>query len=220
MNKDWKIAILTSESSWFIPYASQLKQELSNNYTVELFHNHSVIDSSYEIVFILSYFNIIEDKFLDKHEHNLVVHESDLPEGKGWAPLFWQILEGKNTIPVTLFEASEEVDSGQIYLKDQVELEGHELNNAIRKKQAQKTLDLCNKFIRDYNDIAPTEQRGKETFYPRRTPEDSELDVNKTIKEQFNLLRIVNNKEFPAFFKMEGKKYILKIYKEEDLDDE
>ena len=43
---------------------------------------------------------------------------------------------------------------------------------------------------------------------------DTYLDTNKTIKEQFNLLRISDNKRYPARFKIEGKDYILKIYKD------
>ena len=35
--------------------------------------------------------------------------------------------------------------------------------------------------------------------------------INKTIKEQFNLLRIVNNQEYPAFFEIDGRKYKLTI---------
>ena len=50
-------------------------------------------------------FKIIEKEFLSKHKHNIAVHESSLPKGRGWAPLFWQILEGKNTMPIVLFEA-------------------------------------------------------------------------------------------------------------------
>lgn len=41
---------------------------------------------------------------------------------------------------------------------------------------------------------------GKESFYPKRSPKDSELDINKSLNEQFNLLRIASNEDFPAFF--------------------
>ena len=57
-------------------------------------------------------------------------------------------------------------------------------------------------------------QEGVESFYPKRGPKDSELDVNKTIKEQFNLLRTTDNKAYPAFFEMKGETYILKIEKQ------
>ncbi len=57
-------------------------------------------------------------------------------------------------------------------------------------------------------------QNGDETFFPRRKYKDSELDINKSILEQFNLLRIVDNERYPAFFYINETKYILKIYRE------
>ena len=71
---------------------------------------------------------------------------------------------------------------------------------------------MCLNFIENYNKLLPQKQEGKETIYPRRRPKDSELDITKTIEEQFNLLRIVDNEKYPAFFNIDGKEYILKIY--------
>lgn len=208
------IAILTSESSWFIPYANRLVDILiEKNYKAKMFFHHNEINDDYEIVFILSYFELVGKSFLDIHMHNIVVHESDLPKGRGWAPLFWQILENKDEIPVVLFEASEKADEGEIYLKDTIMFGGHELNDEIREKEANKTIELCLKFIDKYESLTCDKQIGNPTYYNKRTPKDSELDVDKTIREQFNLLRIVNNDEYPAFFFHKGHKYTVKIFK-------
>jgi len=206
------IAVLTSEKSWFLPYAHKFVEVLrKKGYQSELFYNHKDIGQTFQVVFILSYFNIIKEKYLREHRHNLVVHESALPQGKGWAPLFWQILEGKNEIPVVLFEAGANVDAGDIYIKDHILLEGHELHDGIRKLQAHKSIELCLRFLENYENLKPVKQVGEETFYMRRSRQDSELNINKSISEQFNLLRIVNNEEFPAFFYRDGHKYIVKI---------
>jgi len=210
-----KIAVLTSEKSWFVPYAQKFMNILNEiNYNANLFLNHEEISNDFEIVFILSYFKVIEKDFLKQHKHNIVIHDSDLPIGRGWAPLFWQILEKKNKIPITLFEASEKADEGDIYIKDHILLEGHELNEEIRKKQAEKTIEMCLNFLNSYNNLMPIKQSGTTSYYSKRTPKDSELDINKSIKEQFDLLRIVNNEEYPAFFDYNGCKYIVKIFKE------
>ncbi|HEG43587.1 MAG TPA: methionyl-tRNA formyltransferase [Phycisphaerales bacterium] len=211
-----KIAVLTSEASWFVPYGKDLAGRLSKKgFAAQFFLEHSQIDESYQVVFILSYFKLIEEQFLNKHKYNLVVHESDLPRGKGWSPLFWQVIEGKNRIPIVLFEAATGVDSGDIYIKDYIELDGNELHDKIREKQAMKTIQMCEKFLGGRESIVPKSQKGEETYYPKRTPSDSELDMNKSLLEQFNLLRTVSNEDFPAFFYYKGNKYILKIFKEE-----
>jgi len=209
-----KIGILTSKRSWFLPYAKGFVGALrARGFQAKLFLSQEEIKENLDFIFILSYFKVINKAILNKISHKLVVHESDLPHGRGWAPLFWQILENKNKIPVVLFEATDKVDSGDIYLKDHILLNGDELNDEIRKRQADKTIKLCWEFLRRYNDLKPLKQSGRATYYRRRTSEDSGLDINKSIKKQFNLLRTVDNEKFPAFFYYKGRKYLLKIFK-------
>ena len=94
-----KIAILTSPNQWFVPYAKILNNKIISS---ELYFNHENIIKSYDIVFILSYHKIISKEYLKKNKHNIVIHASALPKGKGWAPMFWQILEGNNDIPFSM----------------------------------------------------------------------------------------------------------------------
>ena len=210
-----KVAILTSPNQWFVPYAQKLQEKIIDT---KLFFDHEEMDGQYDIVFILSYHKIIEQKYLDNNGHNVVIHASALPQGKGWAPMFWQILEGKNEIPFSMFEASSGVDDGDIYMQKTLTLEGCELNNELREKQADFTIEMCNEFLDNYEvHKFPTKQQGKESFYEKRTADDSEIDINKTFSEQFNLLRIVDNENYPAFFYKHDKKYIIKI---EEADDE
>jgi len=209
-----KVAILTTENQWFIPYAEELAKIIKGS---KLFFKHKDIKESFDIVFILSYHKIIEKEFLKYHQHNIVIHASALPKGKGWAPMFWQILEGKNKIPFSMFEASIGVDDGDIYMQKNLQLIGYELNSQLRDKQATFTIDMCLEFIKDYEIYKiPKKQSGEESFYLKRGAEDSELDITKSIDEQFNLLRIVDNEVYPAFFYKNGKKYILKLEEAED----
>lgn len=206
-----KIAVLTSPQQWFVPYAKELSLTLPN---ATLFFEHEAIDERFEWVFILSYHRLIETHYLQKHRHNIVIHASALPQGKGWAPMFWQILEGKNEIPFSMFEASSGVDDGDIYMQTTLTLSGYELNEELRHKQAQWIIQMCVAFCNHYEDYrTPTPQSGQSTFYPKRSHQDSQLDIHKSLYEQFNLLRIVDNEAYPAFFDIDGHRYILKIEK-------
>ncbi len=208
-----KVAILTTPDEWFVPYAKKMKQKIDN---ASLFFDHKEIDETFDVVFILGYHKIIEKEYLKRHKHNIVIHESALPQGRGWAPLFWQILEGKNEITFSMFEASDGVDNGDIYMQKILKLNGYELNHELREKQAELTMKMCTEFIEEYERYKnPRKQKGKESYYPKRTPKDSELDIHKSIQEQFNLLRIVDNERYPAFFYKNGHKYILTIRKDE-----
>lgn len=204
-----KIAILTSPNQWFVEYAEKLNKDIKDSV---LFLNHEDMEEKYDVVFILSYHRIIKEEYLKKNKHNIVIHASDLPKGKGWAPMFWQILEGKNEIPFSMFEASKGVDDGDIYIQKTLHLSGYELNDTLREKQANFIIDMSKEFLSEYDKYKnPIKQNGSETFYNKRSSKDSELDINKTINEQFNLLRIVDNENYPAFFYKDDKKYIIKI---------
>lgn len=210
-----KIQILTDNpDSWIIPYITKLIELLKKiGYNVSHKFQHEEIESG-DILILLS----CEKKCtrLDLNKFNLVVHESALPKGKGWSPLTWQILEGENEIPITLFEATTKIDAGDIYGQEIIKLKGAELVDELREKQAEATIKLLLKFIENYPNNPVKKQKGIESVYPRRKPEDSQIDINKTITEQFNLLRVCDNERYPAFFYYNGRKIILKIYRSDD----
>lgn len=210
-----KITILTDAASWLNPHLLSLTEtwcKQGHNVT----HAHQSLDiTTGDVCFILSYSNILDDNTLQRHKHNLVVHESDLPRGTGWSPMTWSVLEGKSEICVTLFEATGKIDAGPIYKQLRYHLEGHELIDELRRKQAEATIALCDFWIQSYPEIVENSypQSGERTYYPRRTPKDSELDPHQTLEEQFNLLRVVDNDLYPAFFRFNGQVYRLKIDK-------
>ncbi len=200
-----------SVSSWIIPYAQNLAKDLvKQGYEAILLTEQKDVVSG-DILILLSCEQLF--KKLNLNKHNLVIHESDLPKGKGWSPLTWQVLEGKHRIPVTLFEAEEHVDSGPVYNQVFIELDGTELIDELRTKQFEATRILIVDFIQKYPDIVPVAQQGLSSFYSRRRPVDSLLDISKPLQEQFNLLRVCDNERYPAYFEQNGVKYILKIYK-------
>jgi methionyl-tRNA formyltransferase len=168
-----------------------------------------------EICFLLNVHELVPARIRQRYAISLVVHASALPEGKGWSPMTWQILEGRNRIPVTLLAAEDKVDSGRIYAQAWVELSGHELVDEWRQMQSVETVRLCSQFLEGYPDVLSSSraQVGEESFWPRRSAKDSKLDPNASIAEQFDLLRVVDNDRYPAFFEFRGKTYILRIEK-------
>ena len=136
MSKSLAITIASSKDSWINAMVPAFVVEL-----VKAGHDttwvHEACDlPDGEICFLLSFTEILSAELLDRHAHNLVVHESALPTGRGWSPLTWQVLEGTSVIPVALIEAAEEVDSGPIYLEDHIELRGDEIVDDLRRAQA------------------------------------------------------------------------------------
>ena len=210
-----KITILTDNlESWIIPYIDDLKIKL-NEHEVTHIYSSSEIKKG-DLMLILSCERILRKSHLNYHTSNIVVHPSKLPSGKGWSPVAWQVLEGCDKIPISLFEANEKVDAGDIYILDYIHLKGHELNFEIKHQQGLKTIEMILRYVENFDFNKGVPQTGKETFYKKRTTKDSQIDINKTIEEQFNLLRVVDNERYPAFFVRNGQKYKLKIIKTND----
>jgi methionyl-tRNA formyltransferase len=204
--------LVDNPTSWIVPYAKNLSQKvLERGHECHFITRHEDVMEG-DILCLLSCEQIFHS--LELNKHNLVVHESALPHGKGWSPLTWQILEGKNSIPITLFEAAKNVDSGVIYLQDQIVLEGHELIGEIKDKQGNATIKLILDFLDKYPNISGRKQVGTSTYYPRRKAADSKLDLDKSLRSQFDLLRVCDNERYPAYFEIHGRKYTLKTYTE------
>jgi len=207
--------LLDKTNNWIEKYVKEFTLNNKNKFNFNISFNHNEVKKQ-DIVFILGYTKILDNNFLNVNKLNLVVHESALPYGKGFSPIQWQILEGKNEIIFTLFEAVENLDSGDIFLQKKVLFSGYELFDEIRKIQGMNTMELVKEFLDIYPEIERKPQIGNETIFPKRKDEDDMLDINKTIKEQFNHLRIANNDEYPLWFEIDGNKYIVKIYKDEN----
>jgi len=165
------------------------------------------------IVFYLGCSRVVPESVLARHRRNLVVHASDLPRGRGWSPLTWSILAGENRIPVCLFEAVGEVDAGPVIYREWLECEGHELIDELRTALGAMSVELCTRFLDEAEPPEGRPQSGEPTWLPRRRPEDSVIDPERSLAEQFDLLRVVDNDRYPAFFDWRGHRYRLRIDK-------
>lgn len=209
-----RIAVLVDDpNSWFTPYAKALCDKLIQaGKAATLYHQHTDVPSV-DVCFLLSCTKIVKKDFLDNNKHNIVVHASDLPKGKGFTPLKWQILENKNIIPLTLFEAVEACDAGPFYVKDTISFEGHEMLLEMQETMALKIIEMCLSFVLNYSEMVPHVQEGDSTYYHRFRKEDDCLDINKTIAEHFNHFRIADSERFPLYFEHLGHKYNIVVTK-------
>ncbi len=167
-----------------------------------------------DILFLVSCSQLITESERGKYTAVLVLHASDLPRGRGWSPHVWAVLDNTPQITICLLEAADPVDSGTVWLRQRIQLEGHELLAEINQKLFAAELELMSQAVENFDRIEGSPQQGEPGAYLRkRTSEDSRLTPDKTIAEQFDLLRVVDNERYPAFFEFRGNRYTLKIEK-------
>jgi len=166
-----------------------------------------------DFLFLISCHQIIRADIRAMYRRTLVIHASDLPKGRGWSPMAWEILAGADRITVSLLNAEDGVDSGNIWQKRSFALDGTELVDELNAKLFATELELMDWAIAHCDTAQADPQDGDPTTWPRRTPADSEIDPAKPLTESFDTIRIADPNRFPAFFTHRGARYAIRLEK-------
>ena len=142
-----------------------------------------------DILFLFACDEIINEEYRRKFTKTLIVHASDLPKGRGWSPQIWSILDGADTLRISLFEAEDKVDSGDIWKKVEVNIPRHALYDEINEILFNAEAELMDFALASFSKIKPEPQDPliEPSYYRHRSPTDSELDPNETLVNQFDL---------------------------------
>ena len=166
-----------------------------------------------DFLFLISCHQIIGKSHRARYRHALVIHASDLPQGRGWSPMIWDVLAGADQICVSLLNAEDEVDSGAIWQKRRFSLDGTELLAELNAKLFEIELELMDWALVSCDQTQPEPQTGEPTFYPKRTPEAQEIDPLVPLADSFDLIRIADPERFPAYFSYRGATYTIRLEK-------
>ncbi|MBK6850098.1 MAG: UDP-glucuronic acid dehydrogenase [Burkholderiales bacterium] len=166
-----------------------------------------------DFLFLVSCHQIIKKPVRDLFRRTLVLHASALPMGRGMSPHVWQILEGRRDITLTLLNAEDGLDSGDIWNQITFPVAPTALYDEIHTALFDAEVAMMSWAIENCDRVQPCKQSGPSSFYRKRTPDDSRIDPDKTITDQFDLLRVVDPARYPAYFELHGQKYIIQITK-------
>jgi len=196
------------------PYLKRWMMRVTPEHSVELIRSKSEAKGG-DILFLISCSEIVTALDRSRYLACLVLHASDLPKGRGWSPHVWAILQGANFITLSLLEAEDKVDSGRIWEKMQIPVPKHALWDEINDLLFEAEIELIEFALNNFSIVEPYEQSTDigTTYYPRRTPLNSRIDPEKSIAEQFDLIRVCDQNRFPAFFDYRGARYFLKLEK-------
>lgn len=210
-----KITILCTEVSHPVnDYIQAWISNIKNHHEITLVRSKSELTHG-DVLFLISCSEIILKYERDLYKKTLVIHASDLPLGKGWSPHIWQIIEGETILTLTLLEASDRIDGGDIWNKVKVKIPKSALYDEVNNLIFQAEIDLMTFAIKNLNSIKGQRQstKIKSSYYQRRYPEDSRIDPAKSIENQFDLIRICDPDRYPAYFELHGHKYKIKLEK-------
>ena len=207
-----KIALLcTNEQHPIMPHLQHWKVQIEqSSHQVTICSKKAELDTG-DILFLISCSEKIGVREHKRFKHVLVLHASDLPRGRGWSPHIWEILNGSESITLSLIEAADKIDTGDVWKKIYIPVPKQFLWNEINDALFQGELELMRWAIDNCTSVKPAAQDINETatYWSKRTTRDSRVDAEKSIREQFDLLRVCDPDRYPAYFEMYGIKYKL-----------
>ena len=146
-------------------------------------------------IFIPHWSYIIPKDIYEKYEC-IVFHMTDLPFGRGGSPLQNLILRGFTETKISAIKVEEGLDTGPIYLKRKLTLEGTAEEIFIRSSHIIYKMIL----IILENQITPISQIGNPVIFKRRKKEDSNIVELKEINLLFDYIRMLDCNGYPKAF--------------------
>ena len=174
-----------------------------------------------DVICVVAYGKILPKEILEIPSKGCInVHGSLLPKYRGAAPIQWAVLNGDKKTGITTMYMDEGMDTGDMILKQEVEIGDNETTGELWDRLAKiggkllvETLEQIDKGI------APREKQSDDySMAPMLSKEMSKIDwENKSAEEIKNLVRGLNP-IMGAYSFLEGKK--IKFWKVESLTDE
>jgi len=143
------------------------------------------------------------------------LHGSYLPKYRGAAPIQWALINGETETGLTTFKLAEKVDTGNIYLKQKLDIYPEDnfetLHDRMSELGAKLVLDTVN-LIESGNYELKKQDDSLASPAPKITKEICQIDWNKSAQEIHNLVRGLS--PHPAAYLINNDR-VIKIYKTE-----
>lgn len=136
-------------------------------------------------------------------------HSSQLPKGRGGAPVNWSLISGAETVWISLFEYVSAVDAGGVYAQGPVPVEFRDDIETVFDALAAEACRLASTVRSDLADgaVDPEPQSLEDaTYRPRRQPQDGLIAWRRSPRELYDWIR-AQTKPYPgAYTFYEGQK--------------
>ena len=179
----------------------------------------TLIDLKPDLFCVVAYGKILPKDILEiPRLGSINVHGSLLPKYRGAAPIQWAVLNGDKTTGITTMYMDEGMDTGDIILKEEVEIGDNETTGELWDKLSKIGGKLLVETVEKIEiGKAPRTKQGADfTMAPMLKKEMAQIDwENKTATEIKNLVRGLNP-IMGAYSFLDGKK--LKIWKVDKIE--
>ncbi|MBX7148446.1 hypothetical protein K1X76_05125 [bacterium] len=166
---------------------------------------------THALVILWSYKKIVPN--IEKHSNVILFHTSDLPQGKGWAPLYHLLADSKKSYVISGIKAANEVDAGDIIVKASFPILPHYTAQALRRFDVELSFRLIRDILKKFKNKPLTglkQDKTQESFYQRRYPENNKVDPALPLSQLIPHLKACEDTH-PAYIEWEGEVFKLKL---------
>ncbi|WP_228411659.1 methionyl-tRNA formyltransferase [Chryseobacterium sp.] len=192
--------ILLTEKSWHKNLFSDLKKTFCNDSWLLIdsksdFNLKNIKKFNPTKIFIPHWSHIIPREIFESFEC-IVFHMTDLPFGRGGSPLQNLISRNYKTTKITAIKVEQGLDTGDVYLKKTLGLEG--TATEIFERSSSVIEEMIGEIINE--NIQPLPQFGEITEFKRRKPEDSNICELSDLEKVYDYIRMLDCEGYPHAF--------------------
>ena len=173
-----------------------------------------------DLIVVVAYGKIIPKEIIDIPKYGIInVHSSLLPKYRGASPIHSAILNGDKETGVSIMYIEEELDAGDVILKEYCEINEDDTLGTLHDKLKElgaTGLEKTLKLIEDGNVKTEKQADTKATFVKPISKEQAKIDWTDTKENVYNKIRGLN--PFPAAYTFNEKNENIKVYKGEKID--
>jgi methionyl-tRNA formyltransferase len=150
-----------------------------------------------DIIFAVGFSQLLSEDWLNMSQFGCIgFHPTDLPKGRGRAPIAWTVLEKEKCV-VNFFRIGKNADEGKIFIREEVEYDDSDDATSLVPKirlAIEKALDKWLPEIKDGILSGQDQDESLASYYGKREPCDSLIDWSNSAK---NIDRLIKASAFP-----------------------
>lgn len=119
------------------------------------------------------------------------LHASLLPKYRGAAPINWAIINGEKTTGCTTFFLTHEIDTGNILLQNEINIDEHDTAGSLHDKLMTTGANLVLQTVRgiESQSVTPCPQIGEPSLAPKIYHETCRIDWNSSVDKAYDFIR-------------------------------
>lgn len=174
-----------------------------------------VLDLKIDILLVIGWQRLIPQWLIDNVRIACIgAHGSPwgIEKGRGRSPINWALIIGKDKFVIDIFKINSGIDSGEVIDEQEFLISEFDDVNSVYYKVSWSISQMIIKNIKNGNIFNKNYKKQNEQeirYLPKRTPEDGEIDWNRSDIEIYNFIRALTRPYPGAFSYLDNNKIFI-----------